>query len=120
MSCKPKSKSTRWNKNLESAQFIVRQVVNGSVSLKEPRFESFIRENPSFGSVKDRNLRRNFRNTVERWRNFVESGQGKNMFLFTNLFEPTIACYLYVYLIVNIIFILYYIFLLQEIIQKIF
>ena len=80
MSRKPKAKSTRWNKNQEPAQFIVRQIINGSVSIKEPRFESFIRENPSFGSVLNKNLRHNFRNTVERWRNFVESGQG-NFFL---------------------------------------
>ena len=82
MSRKPKSKSTRWNKNQEPAQFIVRQIINGSVSIKEPRFESFIWENPNFGSVENKNLRRNFRNTVERWRNFVESGQGKKIFLF--------------------------------------
>ena len=82
MSGKPKSKSTRWNKNQEPAQFIVRQIINGSISIKEPRFESFIRENPSFGSVSNKNLRRNFRNTVERWRNFVEAGQGNKIFLF--------------------------------------
>ena len=75
-----KSKRICRKKKKEPAQFIVRQIINGSVSIKEPRFESFIRENPSFGSVLNKNLRRNFRNTVERWRNFVESGQG-NFFL---------------------------------------
>lgn len=100
MSRKPKSKSTRWNKNQEPAQFIVRQIIKGSVSLEEPRFEGFIRENPSFGSSQDKNLRRNFRNTVERWKNFVESGQGKKM--------STIDDYIDVYFIVNIIFILFF------------
>ena len=74
---KSTSKASHWHKNNEPAQFIVRQILSGKISIKEPDFAKFVRDNPSFGKANDKNLRRNFKNTVDRWRNFSESGQGK-------------------------------------------
>ena len=58
---KSTSKASRWHKNNEPAQFIVRQILSGKISLKEPDFAKFVRDNPSFGKANDKNLRRNFK-----------------------------------------------------------
>ena len=71
------SQSLRWNKNNQQSRFIVRKVVEGHVNIDEPDYKKFLRDFPDFGHYNKRTFRRNFKNTIDRWRAFVELNQGK-------------------------------------------
>ena len=73
-----KEKVKRWHKDCSEAQFIVRQIINKKIDLDDPNFRNFIRDFPSFKAHKEKNFHRNFLNCVDRWKKFVNQGQGKN------------------------------------------
>ena len=78
------TQNQRWNKNNKEAQFIVRKLIEGSVNIQEPKYKKFLDDFPNFGEYNKRSFQRNFKNTVQRWKSFVDFGQGKfyNSFYF--------------------------------------
>ena len=71
------TQTLRWNKNNKEAQFIVRKLIDGAINYQEPDYKRFLREFPDFGAYNKRSFQRNFKNTIKRWKAFVELRQGK-------------------------------------------
>ena len=69
-------KEPRWHKNNQEAQFIVRKLIAGDINIQEPNWKRFLQDFPDFGTYSRRTFQRNFKNTVNRWKAFIEEGQG--------------------------------------------
>jgi len=67
---------TRWDRNNKEAQFIVRQIIADKIDIDDPSYKGFLNSFPSFHIENKKNFRRNFLNTVSRWRKFSQDKQG--------------------------------------------
>lgn len=70
-------KPKRWHRDSKDAQFIVRQIINGNINFDKPKAEHFIKEFPAYQQYGKKNFTRNFKACVERWKSFVNNGQGE-------------------------------------------
>ena len=84
------TKKYRWDRNRKEAQFIVQQTIAKKFDIDNPNYNDFLKTFPSFHIENKKNFRRNFLNTVSRWRKFIQQKQGEKFnyklyFFFTDI-----------------------------------